>query len=132
MCKWVLIREWKTAETVQELKNLIGDEIVIDDNYKGQAIKPDQCLCCVDMEATAKLHDYFAGHIGSDIWFKKEGIDSKSDNEIVSALVKALEKAVNDYGKPGGPWNVPDEPGTWLAMAQAALAKARGEENEQG
>ena len=43
-------------------------------------------------------------------------------------LYNALEKAVEDYGKPGGPWNDPSEPGTWLAMAQAALAKARGEE----
>jgi len=128
MCKRALMRVWKTADTVQELKDLIGDEIVIDDNYKGQAIKPDQCLCCVDMEATAKLHDHFAEHIGSDIWFKKEKIDSKSDNEIVSALVKALEKAVADYGKPGGPWNCPKEPGAWLAMARAALQKARGEE----
>ena len=61
-----------------------------------------------------------------------EIIDINDHNEIVSALVEALEKAVEDYGKPGGPWNVPSEPGTWLAMAQAALAKARGEANEQG
>lgn len=61
-----------------------------------------------------------------------EIIDINDHNEIVSALVEALEKAVSDYGKPGGPWNVPDEPGTWLAMAKAALAKARGEANEQG
>lgn len=33
----------------------------------------------------------------------------------------ALEKAVSLYGQPGGPWNVPGEPGTWLAMAKEAL-----------
>ena len=40
------------------------------------------------------------------------------------ALYAALKKAVDDYGKEGGPWNVPDEPGTWIAMAKEALAKA--------
>jgi hypothetical protein len=40
-------------------------------------------------------------------------------------LVKALEKAVDEYGKPGGPWNVPNEPGTWIEIARAALAKAK-------
>ena len=43
-------------------------------------------------------------------------------------LYVALEKAVADYGKPRGPWNVPSEPGTWLEMAKNALKKARGEE----
>lgn len=38
----------------------------------------------------------------------------------------ALEKAVADYGKPGGPWNVPGEPGTWIAMAKSALKAAKG------
>jgi hypothetical protein len=42
-------------------------------------------------------------------------------------LYAALEKAVADYGKPGGPWNIPSEPGAWINMAQKALAKARGE-----
>lgn len=37
-------------------------------------------------------------------------------------LIAALEKAVADYGKPGGPWNVPREPGTWIDMAHNALA----------
>lgn len=42
-------------------------------------------------------------------------------------LIAALEHAVAKYGKPGGPWNVPSGPGGWLATAQAALAKAKGE-----
>lgn len=40
---------------------------------------------------------------------------------------KALEKAVDDYGKPGGPWNVPGKPGTWLCLAKEALAGREGE-----
>lgn len=40
-----------------------------------------------------------------------------------SDLVKALQKAVQDYGGAGGPWNVPDEPGTWIKMAKEALLK---------
>ena len=36
-------------------------------------------------------------------------------------LREALMEAVRLYGKPGGPWNVPSDPGGWLAMARAAL-----------
>ena len=38
-----------------------------------------------------------------------------------TAMNIALAKAIRDYGQPGGPWNVPGEPGTWLAMAKQAL-----------
>jgi hypothetical protein len=41
--------------------------------------------------------------------------------EQTRMLKAALQKAVNDYGKPGGAWNIPDQPGTWIAMARAAL-----------
>ena len=47
--------------------------------------------------------------------------------EDKARLVEALEKAVDVYGKPGGPWNVPSEPGTWLAHARAAIAAATKE-----
>lgn len=40
-------------------------------------------------------------------------------------LQEALRKAVEDYGKPGGPWNVPNEPGTWYAMATEALERTK-------
>lgn len=46
-------------------------------------------------------------------------------------MYEALEAAVSEYGKPGGPWNVPSEPGTWIDKARAALAKARGEKIPQ-
>lgn len=47
--------------------------------------------------------------------------------QALPKLFAALEKAVAQYGKPGGPWNVPSEPGTWIAEAKAAIARARGE-----
>ena len=43
-------------------------------------------------------------------------------------LLEALERAVQLYGQPGGPWNVPSEPGAWIEQARAAIAKARGRE----
>lgn len=46
---------------------------------------------------------------------------------IISAepeLLEALQKAVKDYGREGGPWNVPSEPGAWLDMARRAISKA--------
>lgn len=48
--------------------------------------------------------------------------DATQPDPRVTALVDALQKAVADYGKPGGPWNVPNEPGAWIAMAHDALA----------
>lgn len=37
------------------------------------------------------------------------------------ALRAALQEAVDTYGKPGGPWNVPSDPGGWLDRARKAL-----------
>jgi hypothetical protein len=58
--------------------------------------------------------------------FIKESDFKKYKEQIAISpiLLKALQKAVADYGKPGGPWNVPSEPGTWLHMAQTAIANA--------
>lgn len=36
-------------------------------------------------------------------------------------LREALAEAVEKYGKPGGPWNVPGEPGSWIDKARKAL-----------
>lgn len=47
--------------------------------------------------------------------------------DTVRAMYQALSYAVEKYGKPGGPWNVPGEPGTWIAKAKKALRKVRGE-----
>lgn len=43
-------------------------------------------------------------------------------------LLAVVEEAIRLYGRPGGPWNVPSDPGGWMDRAQAAVAKARGGE----
>ena len=43
---------------------------------------------------------------------------------LLAELVAALQEAVAQYGTPGGPWNVPSDPGGWLGRARAVLAKA--------
>ena len=58
------------------------------------------------------------------------GENYKANAALIAAapdMYAALVKAVADYGKPGGPWNVPSEPGTWIHSATSALSKARGE-----
>ena len=52
-----------------------------------------------------------------------ERVHAENERLLASnkAMRHALEKAVHDYGQPGGPWNVPSEPGTWLHMAKQAL-----------
>ena len=37
-------------------------------------------------------------------------------------LWTVLEKTIAVYGQPGGPWNVPREPGQWITVATDALA----------
>lgn len=54
---------------------------------------------------------------------RNESLERKA--KLVPVLLEALEKAVADYGKPGGPWNVPGEPGTWISMARKAIAAAK-------
>lgn len=39
----------------------------------------------------------------------------------IATLRDALQYAVEKYGKPGGPWNVPGDPGGWLDRARKAL-----------
>ncbi len=53
--------------------------------------------------------------------------ESKSSILISAApdLLAALEAAISLYGTPGGPWNVPSDPGGWLEQARAAVAKAK-------
>ena len=53
----------------------------------------------------------------------KLGEDLGNALRRVEALERALQRAVDLYGKPGGPWNVPTDPGGWLAMARAALGE---------
>ena len=48
---------------------------------------------------------------------------------IVAApqLLAAIERAVELYGKEGGPWNGPGAPGSWLYEARAAINAATGD-----
>lgn len=47
-------------------------------------------------------------------------------DELVAELLTALQAAVDLYGKPGGPWNVPGSAGSWITQARGAIAKATG------
>lgn len=47
-----------------------------------------------------------------------------------AVLVAALTYAVEQYGKRGGPWNVPSDPGGWLTRARAVLAQNAAAEKE--
>lgn len=56
-------------------------------------------------------------------------IKNKADALLIAAapeLFEALEYAVEQYGKPGGLWSVPNDPGGWLERARSAIAKAKG------
>lgn len=64
-------------------------------------------------------------------WDSREKVEdtlSSAAQDMYDALFEAVEK----YGKPGGPWNVPGDPGSWIDKAKKALAKARGEERTNG
>lgn len=67
---------------------------------------------------------------GSDDEDFDKGHRKCEDNaRLISAapeLLEALQKAVADYGREGGPWNVPRELGTWIYTARKAIAKATG------
>ena len=47
--------------------------------------------------------------------------DLRAAQREIRALRDVLKDAVEKYGKPGGPWNVPGEPGSWIARAKEAL-----------
>ena len=43
------------------------------------------------------------------------------------ALVAILRETVALYGQPGGPWNVPSDPGGWISRARELLANIDGD-----
>lgn len=61
-----------------------------------------------------------------------------TNNQLAAILVDngrlrtALLQAVKMYGQPGGPWNVPSEPGAWLGMAKEALGVVDETDGEVG
>mgnify|MGYP000885909663 CR=1 FL=1 len=58
-----------------------------------------------------------------------EPTDYANAQIAINALTYALQKAVDQYGQPGGPWNVPSEPGTWIFEAKQALETAKKLQN---
>lgn len=77
----------------------------------------------VDSGSESYVND---GWIVASLW----GPDAEHNARLIAAapdLLEALEYAVNVYGKPGGPWNIPADPGGWLDRARTAIAKVRGE-----
>ena len=40
----------------------------------------------------------------------------------IAEMEAVLSETVALYGKPGGPWNIPGDPGGWLERARAAIA----------
>lgn len=60
-----------------------------------------------------------------------ESRNSEADIGLIAAapeLLEALEYAVNIYGRFGAVVNEPYHPGEWIEQANAAIAKARGEQ----
>jgi len=65
----------------------------------------------------------------NESYLSRSNVEIYANAKLIAAaprMFKALKKAIKDYGKPGGPWNVPNEPGTWIALAQAAIQAAEG------
>lgn len=51
-------------------------------------------------------------------------IDQTNDISGYINALHVLAEAVALYGKPGGPWNVPSDPGGWLRQAKDVLESA--------
>jgi hypothetical protein len=58
----------------------------------------------------------------SEIKAIEEGISR--DKGLIVRLSHVLHYAVQMYGKPGGPLNVPSTPGTWIAAAREVLEES--------
>lgn len=61
-------------------------------------------------------------------WRHVESASIRRMQAEIERLRSALSDAVELYGKPGGPWNVPSDPGGWLVGARAALDGAGDEQ----
>jgi len=58
-------------------------------------------------------------------------VAKRANAHVIAAapdLLAVVEEAIRLYGRPGGPWNVPSDPGGWMDRAQEAVALARGGE----
>jgi len=46
-----------------------------------------------------------------------------AQSKRIAELESILKETVELYGKPGGPWNIPSDPGSWIEKARKALGK---------
>lgn len=83
-----------------------------------------------DGTACAIIEDRTGDCVARTVYRFHRGERNANGNLIAATpeMYEALSEAVERYGKPGGPWNVPSEPGSWIEKAKAALKKAVGEE----
>lgn len=58
---------------------------------------------------------------GEEIIGDEPDEDCQNAADEIEQLRKALQYAVDQYGKPGGPWNVPGSKGSWIDQAKKAL-----------
>ena len=56
---------------------------------------------------------------------RKRRTKDKAMREQNKRLRAALQEAVDVYGKPGGPWNVPSDPGGWISRARKVLEETK-------
>ena len=65
-------------------------------------------------------------NLRDEVHFDNQTIESLHDikdrfQKENEQLREALQYAVDQYGKPGGPWNVPGSKGSWIDQAKKAL-----------
>lgn len=142
--------ELKPVEVIDEIKAVMEDENFISspediECYGKHQIKPSEILPC---PFCGSEHLYFGDwgthgaydkvSCGNECidWVPVERWNNRPAEEAKTARIaeleaerdrmrEALAEAVEKYGKPGGPWNIPGEPGSWIAKAREALKGER-------
>lgn len=60
-----------------------------------------------------------------------KGLTDEPKTDALRFALSVLQMAVADYGTPGGPWNMPDEPGTFITLAREAVEKCKNALEEE-
>ena len=94
-------------------------------------ITPDGTVIAHSLEDASEAGRVFVESMRGHLDVIRDAIRSElaeSHTQKLSAVQSELDaaravlaEAVASYGKPGGPWNVPSDPGGWLERARAAL-----------